>query len=99
RPDAKTRHHDGGQDHEQPVAAGKFDEPGNHGLPPLSSDPPKLCSAARKLLSASMRKLADVTTLSPALRPSVTSTQSLPCTPRRTGRGSKRPSPRSISTA
>ena len=58
----------------------------------------KLASAAFRLLSASIRKFAATTTFSPAVTPLVTSTKPSPRRPSLTGRGSKRPSPRSTCT-
>src|SRR5205807_2371794 len=56
------------------------------------------CSAARRLLSASIKKVAEVTTSSPLPTPSRTSTYPSLRRPSLTGRGSKRPSPLTIST-
>src|SRR5262249_39222860 len=51
------------------------------------------CRAAFRLLSASIKNVAEVTTSSPALSPSSTSTYPSPRRPSLTGRGSNRPSP------
>ena len=55
-------------------------------------------SAAFRLLSASIRKFARVTTWSPSLSPDSASTKPSPRTPSFTSRGSKRPSPSATST-
>src|SRR5437773_2110162 len=59
---------------------------------------PIMLSAAWSLLSESTRKLALVTTRSPAATPSSTSTASSKRPPRRTSRGTRRPSPPSANT-
>ena len=53
-----------------------------------AAETPLAASAARMLLSASIRKVALVTTRSPGLRPSSTCTQPGTCAPSFTGRGS-----------
>ena len=55
-------------------------------------------SAALRLLSESIRKLARVTTVSPSFTPDSTSTKPSPRVPSFTSRGSKRPSPSATST-
>ena len=64
-------HEDRREPHQEDVAGRPADEPRDHGC---GSCWLKVCSAARRLLSASMRKVAEVTTSSPGFRPSLTST-------------------------
>src|SRR5439155_17520265 len=85
----------GAEEHQQQVARRPGDEPGDHGWAPSA----KPFNAAFRLLSASIRKLADVTTGSSSARPSRTSTEPSPRWPSLTSRGSNRPSPLSTSTA
>ena len=60
------------EQHQQQIARRPRDEAGDHGLAlPLRQKP---FSAAFRLLSASIRKLAETTTGSPSARPSRTST-------------------------
>ena len=68
--DAGKRHEDGREPDQEDVAGRPADERGDHGC---ASCWPKACSAALRLLSASIRKVAEVTTSSPGLRPSVIS--------------------------
>ena len=82
--------HDGrrcDQDQQQ-IARRPANDAGDHLPSPLLSGWPKAASAARILLSASIRKVACVTTRSPALTPSSTCTQPGTCAPSFTGRGS-----------
>ena len=67
------------QKNQHPVARGPCDDASNHGLSPdkdvldvLAFPAVKACSAACRLLSASIRKLALTTTCSPAFSPSST---------------------------
>ena len=68
--DAGERDKDGGKADQEDVAGRPADERGDHCG---ASCWPKDCKAALRLLSASMRKLAEVTTSSPGLMPSVIS--------------------------
>ena len=58
------------QQHQKAIARGPADNAGDHG--DLPSGAVKACRAARRLLSASIRKLAPVTTVSPSRTPSST---------------------------
>src|SRR6202043_721393 len=82
-----------GEQHEEGVAGRPGDDGADHG--DLPSGAVKACRAARRLLSASIRKLAPVTTFSPSRRPSRTATYPSARAASLTARGSKRPSPRS----
>ena len=68
--DAGERYEDRGQSDQKHVPRRPADDGGDHGFAPW----PKLCSAALRLLSASMRKVAEVTTSSPTFSPSTIST-------------------------
>ena len=61
-----------GEQHEKRIAGRPADDAGDHG--DLPSGAVKACRAARRLLSASIRKLAPVTTFSPSRSPSSTAT-------------------------
>src|SRR5215472_15710347 len=107
RVDSSGRGEAGAEQHQQEVARRPGDDAGDHGrgpdalagsagCAPASANP---FSAALRLLSASIRKLAEVTTASPSDTPWVTSTKPPPRRPSFTSRGSKRPSPLSTRTA
>src|SRR5829696_292207 len=85
-----------GADQDQHDVPGRTaDEPRDHGA---CSEVAKPFRAALRLLSASIRKLAETTTASPSATPSRTSTKPLPRRPGLTSRGSNRPSLLSTST-
>src|SRR5205823_3338538 len=70
RVDTRCGREPGPEQYQQKVASRPGDEAGDHGWAPSA----KPFSAALRLLSASIRKLADVTTGSSSARPSRTST-------------------------
>src|SRR4051794_14975004 len=85
----------GAEQYQQQIAGRPCDEAYDHCFAPSE----KPFSAAFKLLSASIRKLAESTIASPSATPCRTSTYPEPRCPSLTSRGSKRPSPLSINTA
>src|SRR6185437_563872 len=93
--DAGRRGEAGTEQHQQQVAGRPGDEARDHCCAPSA----KPFNAALRLLSASIRKLAETTTGSPSATPSRTSTYPPPRWPSLTSRGSKRPCPLSTSTA
>src|SRR5207244_7513082 len=88
----------GPQQHQEGVSGGPPDNAADHGDFPWPCGAAKFCNAARRLLSASIRKLAPTTTFSPSATPSSTATYPSAFGPSLTARGSNRPSPRSTST-
>ena len=69
--DSGRRRESGAEDDQQQVTGRPVDQTGDHGCPPACENP---FSAAFRLLSASIRKLAETTTGSPSATPSRIST-------------------------
>ena len=67
-PNAHPNHERRGKQHEQHVPGTEINKPTDHCFDPCVNP----CRAARRLLSASIRKLAPITTRSPGAMPSVT---------------------------
>src|ERR1700722_12131459 len=82
------------EQHQQQVAGRPGDEARDHGWDPSE----KPFNAALRLLSASIRKLAETTTGSPSATPPRTWPYPPPRCPSFTSRGSKRPCPLSTRT-
>src|SRR6185312_15851158 len=95
RIDAGQRDEDGSNADEKYVSGRPTDDSSYH---LGGSDRVNSCNAVFRLLSASIRNVADVTTSSPLATPERISTYPLPRRPSFTVRGSKRPSPFEIRT-
>src|SRR5215210_1471733 len=93
--DAGCRGKSAAEQYQQEISGRPCDQARDHCFAPSE----KPFSAAFRLLSASIRKLAERTIASPSSTPCRTSTYPEPRCPSLTSRGSKRPSPLSINTA
>ena len=103
RPDADAGQHERRQQHQQPVARRKSDEARRSwlasGAPAAAWRRGKALQRRAQIALGIDEEIGARSRLSRRLsRPRSPRTQSPPCAPRRTGRGSNRPSPRSMST-